>query len=59
MKATGSLSLADPLRQLETARRELARREQQRPRAPRAEERAAIRSLGSDLKKRVVSLNHE
>jgi DNA invertase Pin-like site-specific DNA recombinase len=38
------------LRQLEAARAELIRREQQRPRALRAEERAAIRSLGSDLK---------
>ena len=38
------------LRQLEAARAELTRREQQRPRALRAEERAAIRSLGSDLK---------
>jgi DNA invertase Pin-like site-specific DNA recombinase len=38
------------LRQLETARVELTRREQQRPRALCAEERAAIRSLGSDLK---------
>src|SRR5215469_7539130 len=38
------------LRQLEAARAELARREQQRPRALRAEERAAIRLLGSDLK---------
>jgi len=38
------------LRQLEAARAELTRREQQRPRALRAEERTAIRSLGSDLK---------
>lgn len=38
------------LRQLEAARAELTRREQQRPRALRAEERAAIRSLGGDLK---------
>jgi DNA invertase Pin-like site-specific DNA recombinase len=38
------------LRQLEAARAELTRREQQRPRALRAEERSAIRSLGSDLK---------
>jgi DNA invertase Pin-like site-specific DNA recombinase len=38
------------LRQLEAARAELVRREQQRPRTLRAEERAAIRSLGSDLK---------
>jgi DNA invertase Pin-like site-specific DNA recombinase len=38
------------LRQLETARAELTRREQQRPRALRAEERATIRLLGSDLK---------
>jgi DNA invertase Pin-like site-specific DNA recombinase len=38
------------LRQLETARAELTRREQQRPRQLRPEERAAIRSLGSDLK---------
>ena len=38
------------LRQLEAARAELTRREQQRPRALRAEERAAIRLLGSDLK---------
>jgi DNA invertase Pin-like site-specific DNA recombinase len=37
------------LRQLEAARVELTRREQQRPRALRAEERAAIQSLGSDL----------
>ena len=38
------------LRQLEAARAELTRREQQRPRTLRAEERTAIRSLGSDLK---------
>jgi len=38
------------LRQLEAARAELTRREQQRPRALGPEERAAIRSLGSDLK---------
>jgi DNA invertase Pin-like site-specific DNA recombinase len=38
------------LRQLEAARAELTRREQQRPRTLRAEERAAIRSLGGDLK---------
>jgi DNA invertase Pin-like site-specific DNA recombinase len=38
------------LRQLEAARAELTRREQQRPRALRAKERSAIRSLGSDLK---------
>lgn len=38
------------LRQLENARAELARREQQRPRAIRADERAAIYSLGSDLR---------
>jgi DNA invertase Pin-like site-specific DNA recombinase len=38
------------LRQLEAARAELTRREQQRPRALRAEERTAIQSLGSDLK---------
>lgn len=38
------------LRQLEAARTELTRREQQRPRALRAEERTAIRSLGGDLK---------
>jgi DNA invertase Pin-like site-specific DNA recombinase len=38
------------LRQLEAARAELTRREQQRPRALRAAERTAIRSLGSDLK---------
>jgi DNA invertase Pin-like site-specific DNA recombinase len=38
------------LRQLEAARAELTRREQQRPRALRAEEQAAIRALGSDLK---------
>jgi hypothetical protein len=38
------------LRQLEAARAELTRREQRRPRALRAEERATIRSLGSDLK---------
>jgi DNA invertase Pin-like site-specific DNA recombinase len=38
------------LRQLEAARAELSRREQQRPRALRAEERTAIRALGSDLK---------
>jgi DNA invertase Pin-like site-specific DNA recombinase len=38
------------LRQLEAARAELTRREQQRPRALRADERTAIRSLGSDLK---------
>jgi DNA invertase Pin-like site-specific DNA recombinase len=38
------------LRQLEAARAELTRREQQRPRALRAEERAAIGSLGTDLK---------
>jgi DNA invertase Pin-like site-specific DNA recombinase len=38
------------LRQLEAARAELTRREQQRPRALRVEERSAIRSLGSDLK---------
>jgi DNA invertase Pin-like site-specific DNA recombinase len=38
------------LRQLEAARAELTRREQQRPRALSAEERTAIRSLGSDLK---------
>jgi DNA invertase Pin-like site-specific DNA recombinase len=36
--------------QLETARAELNRREQQRPRPLRPEERAAICSLGSDLK---------
>jgi DNA invertase Pin-like site-specific DNA recombinase len=36
--------------QLEAARAELARREQQRPRQLRPEERAAIRSLGGDLK---------
>jgi DNA invertase Pin-like site-specific DNA recombinase len=38
------------LRQLEAARAELSRREQQRPRQLRPEERCAIRSLGSDLK---------
>jgi DNA invertase Pin-like site-specific DNA recombinase len=38
------------LRQLEAARAELSRREQQRPRQLRPEERAAIRALGSDLK---------
>jgi DNA invertase Pin-like site-specific DNA recombinase len=38
------------LRQLEAARAELTRREQQRPRTLRAAERTAIRSLGSDLK---------
>jgi hypothetical protein len=38
------------LRQLEAARAELTRREQQRPRALWAEEHAAIRSLGRDLK---------
>ncbi len=38
------------LRQLEAARMELTRRDQQRPRALRAEERTAIRSLGGDLK---------
>lgn len=38
------------LRQLEAARAELTRCEQQRPRALRAEERTAIRSLGNDLK---------
>ena len=38
------------LRQLEAARAELTRREQQRPRALRAAERTAIRSLGGDLK---------
>jgi DNA invertase Pin-like site-specific DNA recombinase len=38
------------LRQLEAARAELSRREQQRPRQLRPEERATIRSLGSDLK---------
>jgi DNA invertase Pin-like site-specific DNA recombinase len=38
------------LRRVEAARAELTRREQQRPRALRAQERAAIRSLGSDLK---------
>jgi DNA invertase Pin-like site-specific DNA recombinase len=38
------------LRQLDAARAELTGREQQRPRALRAEERAAIRSLGGDLK---------
>jgi DNA invertase Pin-like site-specific DNA recombinase len=38
------------LRQLEAARAELTRREQQRPRALRAEERTAIRTLGSELK---------
>jgi DNA invertase Pin-like site-specific DNA recombinase len=38
------------LRQLETARAELTRREQQRPRVLRPEERAAIRLLGTDLK---------
>ena len=38
------------LRELEAARAELTRREQQRPRALGPEERAAIRSLGSDLK---------
>jgi DNA invertase Pin-like site-specific DNA recombinase len=38
------------LRQLEAARAELTRREQQRPRALGPEERAAIRSLGNDLK---------
>jgi transposase len=35
---------------VEAARAELTRREQERPRALGAEERAAIRSLGSDLK---------
>jgi hypothetical protein len=35
---------------LEAARAELTRREQQRPRALRAEERTAIRTLGSELK---------
>ena len=39
------------LRQLETSRAELTRREQRRPRALGAEERATIRSLGSDLKR--------
>ena len=39
------------LRQLEAARAELTHREQQRPRALRAEARAAIRSLGGDLKR--------
>jgi DNA invertase Pin-like site-specific DNA recombinase len=38
------------LRQLEAARAELTRREQQRPRALRTEEQAAIRALGNDLK---------
>jgi DNA invertase Pin-like site-specific DNA recombinase len=38
------------LRQLEAVREELTRREQQRPHALRAEERAAIRLLGTDLK---------
>jgi Recombinase/Recombinase zinc beta ribbon domain len=38
------------LRQLEAARAELSRREQQRPRTLCAEEQAAIRALGSDLK---------
>jgi hypothetical protein len=38
------------LRQLDAARAELTGREQQRLRALRAEERAAIRSLGGDLK---------
>jgi len=37
--------------QLEAARAELTRREQQRPRTLRAEEQAAIQSLGSDLKR--------
>jgi DNA invertase Pin-like site-specific DNA recombinase len=37
------------LRQLEATRAELARREQQRPRALCAQERAAIRSLAGDL----------
>jgi hypothetical protein len=39
------------LRQLEAARAELTRREQQRPRPLQAQERAAIRLLGSDLKR--------
>ena len=39
------------LRQLETSRAELTRREQRRLRGLRAEERATIRSLGSDLKR--------
>ena len=39
------------LRQLEAARAELTRREQQRPRTLQAQERAAIRLLGSDLKR--------
>ncbi len=38
------------LRQLDAARVELTGREQQRPRALRAEERAAIRALGGDLR---------
>jgi hypothetical protein len=38
------------LRQLEAARAELSRREQQRPRQLRPGEHAAIRALGSDLK---------
>ena len=38
------------LRQLQVARAELIRREQQRPRVLSPQERAAIRSLGSDLK---------
>jgi DNA invertase Pin-like site-specific DNA recombinase len=38
------------LRQLEATRAELTRREQQRPRTLSAEERDAIRSLGSELK---------
>lgn len=39
------------LRTLGAAQAELARREQQRPRAPKAEERKAILSLGTDLEK--------
>jgi hypothetical protein len=41
--------IADTL-QLEAARAELSRREQQRPRQLRPGEHAAIRALGSDLK---------
>lgn len=39
------------LRTLGAAQAELARREQRRPRAPKAEERQAILSLGTDLEK--------
>ena len=39
------------LRELETAKAELARREQQRPRALSADERSRLLALGSDLRK--------